>query len=65
MQLHEQYRPRDWSDVVGQDKAIAKIDALRNRGLAGRAFWISGSSGTGKTTVARLIAAYYPASRTI
>lgn len=56
MQLHEQYRPTIWSDVVGQDKAIAKIDILRKRGLAGRAFWISGQSGTGKTTIARLIA---------
>jgi DNA polymerase-3 subunit gamma/tau len=57
MQLHEQYRPRKWSDVVGQDKVIARIEALRSRGLAGRAFWISGQSGTGKTTIARLIAA--------
>ena len=57
MQLYEQHRPRNWSDVVGQDKTIAKIDWLRKRGLAGRAYWISGSSGTGKTTVARLIAA--------
>jgi DNA polymerase III gamma/tau subunit len=57
MQLHEQYRPMTWSDVVGQEKAIAKIEVLRHRGLAGRAFWISGQSGTGKTTIARLIAA--------
>jgi replication-associated recombination protein RarA len=56
MQLHEQYRPKTWSEVAGQDKAIAKIDVLRKRGLAGRAFWISGQSGTGKTTIARLIA---------
>ena len=57
MQLHEQYRPQTWSDVVGQDKAIAKIKRLAQRGLAGRAYWISGQSGTGKTTLARLIAA--------
>ena len=57
MQLHEQYRPKSWSDVVGQEKAIGRIEALRKRGLAGRAFWISGQSGTGKTTIARLIAA--------
>lgn len=29
----------------------------RARGLAGRAFWLSGQSGTGKATIARLIAA--------
>lgn len=57
MQLHEQYRPRSWSEVVGQDKTIAKIRALAKRGLTGRAFWLSGQSGTGKTTLARLIAA--------
>jgi DNA polymerase III subunit gamma/tau len=55
--LAEQYRPRDWSQVVGQEKAIAKIAALRKRGLAGRAYWISGKSGHGKTTIARLLAA--------
>jgi replication-associated recombination protein RarA len=57
MQLHEQYRPSAWSEVAGQDKAIARIDRLRRRGLAGRTYWISGPSGTGKTTIARLIAA--------
>lgn len=57
MQLVEQYRPRHWSEVVGQEKAIGKIQALAKRGLAGRAFWISGQSGTGKTTIARLLAA--------
>ncbi len=54
--LHEQYRPTTWDDVVGQDKAIAKIRVLAKRGLAGRAYWIAGQSGTGKTTIARLIA---------
>ena len=57
MQLCDQYRPQTWSDVVGQDKAITKIDALRKRGLGGRAYWISGQSGTGKSTIGRLIAA--------
>jgi DNA polymerase-3 subunit gamma/tau len=56
MQLHEQYRPTAWSDVVGQSKVIARIDRLRKRGLGGRAFWLSGASGTGKSSIARLIA---------
>jgi replication-associated recombination protein RarA len=54
--LFEQYRPRTWSDVIGQDKIVARIQQLAKRGLAGRAFWLSGQSGTGKTTIARLIA---------
>ena len=55
--LTEQYRPQTWADVVGQDKIVHRIQALAKRGLAGRAYWISGQSGTGKTTIARLIAA--------
>src|SRR5712692_2595650 len=55
--LTEQYRPKAWSEVVGQDKVVQRIQALAKRGLAGRAYWISGQSGTGKTTIARLIAA--------
>jgi replication-associated recombination protein RarA len=42
---------------VGQDKAIAIINRLRFSGIGGRAYWITGQSGTGKTTIARLIAA--------
>lgn len=56
VQLYEQYRPSCWGDVVGQPQAIYKIQTLKRRGLEGRAYWISGKSGTGKTTIARLIA---------
>lgn len=56
MQLHEQYRPKKWSEVIGQDKALRQIETLRKRGLSGRAYFISGGSGTGKTTIAKLLA---------
>jgi DNA polymerase III subunit gamma/tau len=56
-QLYEKYRPAVWQEVVGQDKVVRQIAALKARGLAGRAYWISGQSGTGKTTIARLLAA--------
>jgi DNA polymerase-3 subunit gamma/tau len=55
--LTEQYRPKTWQDVVGQDKVVNRLLALRRRGLSGRAYWLSSQSGTGKTTIARLIAA--------
>lgn len=56
--LFEKYRPTAWAEVVGQDSAVERMTALRDRsGLGGRAFWITGASGTGKTTIARLIAA--------
>lgn len=56
MKLFEQYRPRTWGEVVGQDAVIQTIERLRPRGLGGRAYWITGSSGTGKTTIARILA---------
>lgn len=56
-QLAEQYRPKTWAEVIGQDKIKSKVDTLRQRGLAGRGYWINGPSGMGKTTIARLIAA--------
>lgn len=55
-QLAEQYRPKTWAEVIGQDKIRVKVDTLRARGLAGRGYWINGPSGMGKTTIARLIA---------
>ncbi|MCX7428803.1 MAG: AAA family ATPase [Planctomycetia bacterium] len=55
--LFEAYRPQSWDNVVGQDAALRQIAAVRRRGLAGRAWWIAGASGTGKTTIARLLAA--------
>lgn len=56
--LAEKYRPRSWEDVVAQDKVVKQILSLKARGsLAGRAYWLSGQSGTGKTTIAKLIAA--------
>jgi replication-associated recombination protein RarA len=56
--LTEQYRPRDWSEVVGQDKVLNQLAVIRKRHgtLGGRAYFLSGQSGTGKTTIARLIA---------
>jgi DNA polymerase-3 subunit gamma/tau len=55
--LVDKYRPVDLADVVGQDKVISRLALLRGRGLGGRAYWISGQSGTGKTTIARSLAA--------
>lgn len=57
MKLHEKHRPHCWGDVIGQHKVLRQIDCLRKQsGLAGRAYWISGPSGVGKTTIGRLIA---------
>jgi replication-associated recombination protein RarA len=57
--LADQYHPQTFADVVGQPRAIAQLDAIRRtRGtLSGGNYWLSGLSGTGKSTLADLIAA--------
>ena len=56
MQLYKKYQPKTLDDVLGQDKAIKTIKRLSERGIGGRALWISGISGSGKTSLARIIA---------
>ena len=59
MPIFEDYRPAQWSDFIGNDKAKAKAKAVANRAkTTGKPFalWIDGSSGTGKTTLAHLVA---------
>ena len=55
--LFERYRPANWSELIGQEKIVRRVSLLRDRGgLAGRAYWLSGESGTGKSSAARLVA---------
>ena len=54
--LYEIHRPKTLDGVKGQDKAVKTIKRLQERGVGGRSVWISGSSGTGKTTLAKIIA---------
>lgn len=54
--LYEKYRPQTLDDVIGQPKAVATVRRLIERGAGGSAVWLSGSSGSGKTSMARIIA---------
>jgi len=57
-QLCELMRPHTWEEVVGQDRAIARLkQAATFGGWGGKVYALTGASGTGKTTIARLIAA--------
>src|SRR5688572_2516601 len=54
--LYRKYRPKKWDEVVGQDHVVT---TLKNAMLADRvahAYLFAGSRGTGKTTLARLLA---------
>ncbi len=53
-QLFEKHRPRNLEAVIGQDKAVKVCSRLMGQG--NRAIWFSGQSGTGKTTLARILA---------
>ena len=57
MKITEKYRPTKLSEVAAQKTAIRHIEnAVERSGLAGSSWWIAGATGTGKTTIARILA---------
>ena len=57
MQLYEKYRPQTLSDFIGQEKVKKQVSRITTRsGWDRDALWIQGPSGTGKTTLAWIIA---------
>lgn len=54
--LYEKYRPQDFNEVLGQDKAVKILQIQMNLGIGGNSYWITGNSGTGKTTLALILA---------
>ena len=58
MSLYEKYRPNTVDAVIGQEKAVKTLARLLPN-IQGKALWISGASGTGKTTLARIVANEY------
>ena len=55
--LYEKHRPTTLEAVVGQPAAVKRLGrAIEQNAVAGRAWWISGRSGNGKTTLARILA---------
>lgn len=59
MRLDERYRPKQFADVIGQEKAVKVLESIQNRNngsFGGYAYSIQGGSGTGKSTLARIMA---------
>lgn len=55
--LSEKYRPASLDEIVGQPRAIATVKRIIERpGFDGGAIYIAGPSGTGKSSLARIIA---------
>lgn len=56
--LYRKYRPTTLEDVVGQEHIIVTLRNALRLGRVGHAYLFAGPRGTGKTTVARLLARY-------
>ena len=53
--LYRKYRPRVFSDVVGQDHITKTLQSEIEKGKLSHAYLFTGSRGTGKTTCAKIL----------
>ena len=56
MALYRSYRPKIFGDVVGQDHVVHTLAQAVKQGKVSHAYLLSGPRGTGKTTLARILA---------
>jgi len=54
--LYRKYRSNDFSNVVGQQHVTRTLEAAVERGLVSHAYLLTGPHGTGKTSIARILA---------
>lgn len=54
--LYRKYRPKEWNEVVGQDHVVTTLKNAVAADRVAHAYLFAGSRGTGKTTLARLLA---------
>lgn len=56
MSLYGTYRPTTFADVVGQDHVVTTLEQAAASGKLAHAYLFAGCRGTGKTSVARILA---------
>ena len=54
--LYRKYRPSDWDSVRGQEEVVNVLRAAVEKGAPAHAYLFSGGRGTGKTSMARILA---------
>ncbi len=54
--LYRKYRPQEFEEVVGQDHVVKVLQSAVSLGNISHAYLFSGSRGTGKTSLARILA---------
>ena len=54
--LYRKYRPKEWAEVMGQDHIVTTLKNAIAADRVGHAYLFAGSRGTGKPTLARLLA---------
>lgn len=54
--LYRKWRPKKWEEVIGQEHVVQTLQNAITGDRVGHAYLFSGPRGTGKTTVARLLA---------
>src|SRR5512141_630344 len=54
--LYRKYRPKGWDEVVGQGRVVQTLRNAIASDRVGHAYLFAGPRGTGKTTLARLLA---------
>src|SRR5690554_337912 len=54
--LYRKWRPQSFDDMTGQEHVVRTLSNALDQGRIAHAYLFSGPRGTGKTTVARLLA---------
>ena len=54
--LYRKYRPKTFTEIIGQEHVVQTLANAVSKGMVSHAYLFSGPRGSGKTTIARLLA---------